>query len=350
MTFVRNDYLDWYIPRMRADDGAINLNASGVPSLGGEYAANLSGNPWASASEFEAALASWLDQPANEVVFTAGATGGTLLALLSLGRPGSTVLAESPLYEPMWRQAERLNPVQRFQRRPQDGWCLPLNELHERLHPNVSIVMITEPHNPSGVLAPREQVLELAEMAGQVGAHVLINEIYRGYSQTPSYHREADNIVVVSSLSKFVGAYWLRLGWLSAAPDLCKKLRQGHLNMGMGTLVAAMAGTRLLESIEPMAATARAQADTGRDIVHHWVEATPDISWTRPMGPGFGTLVLPGHVNDMAFAEHLHTNCGVLLVPGSCFGSPGTLRVSWIQAGERLREGLEIVASEITSF
>jgi aspartate/methionine/tyrosine aminotransferase len=349
MTFSRNDYLDWYIPRMRLGD-AINLHASGVESLGGEFAADLSGNPWESVGGFEAALGQWLGQPGEELVFTPGATGGTLLALLTLGRNGSTVLAESPIYEPMWRQAERLNPIQRFQRRPEDGWQLPLNELHERLHPNVSVVMITEPHNPSGVLAPREQVLELAKMAQDVGAYVLINEVYRGYSQTPSYHCEADNIVVVSSLSKFIGAYWMRLGWLSATAELCARLRQGHLNMGLGTLVASMAGMRLLDSIEPMADAARERSNAGREIVHKWVEATPDVTWSRPQGPAFGAISIPAQIDDLAFAEHLHEKCGVLVVPGHCFDIPATLRISWLQAGDRLQEGLDILGSEIASF
>ncbi len=349
MTFSRNDYLDWYIPRMRLGD-AINLHASGVESLGGEFAADLTGNPWESMGGFEAALGQWLGQPAEELLFTPGATGGTLLALLTLGRNGSTVLAESPIYEPMWRQAERLNPIQRFQRRPQDGWQLPLNELHERLHSNVSVVMITEPHNPSGVLAPREQVLDLAQMAQQVGAYVLINEVYRGYSQTPSYHLEADNIVIVSSLSKFIGAYWMRLGWISAARKVCERLRQGHLNMGLGTLVASMAGMRLLESIGPMAKSACDRSAAGRAVVQKWVESTPDVSWSKPDGPGFGAISIPGEIDDLAFAEHLHEKCGVLTVPGSCFDLPGILRISWLQAGDRLQEGLDILASEIASF
>lgn len=350
MTFDRNDYLDWYVPRMRAGDNAINLHSSGVEPLGPEFAAQLTGNPWESAAAFEDALGSWLGQPADEVIFTPGATGGTLLALLAMARNGTTILAESPLYEPMWRQAERLNPVRRFTRRPQNGWHLPLDELREQLSTDVSVVMITEPHNPSGILAPRDEVLELAEMASKVGALVLINEVYRGYSQTPSYHREADNITVVSSLSKFIGAYWMRLGWLSAAPAICERLRQAHLNMGLGTLVATMAGARLLQSIGPMAEASRQRSAKGRDVVHRWVEATPDVSWSRPMGPGFGALVLPEHIDDLAFAEHLHEECGVLVVPGHCFQAPGTLRIAWLQSGNRLQEGLDILAREIARF
>jgi len=68
------------------------------------------------------------------------------------------------------------------------------------------------------------------------------------------------------------------------------------------------------------------------------------------MGPGFGAISIPEEIDDLAFGEHLHDNCGVLAVPGSCFGVPRTLRVSWLQAGDRLQEGLDILATEINTF
>lgn len=350
MTFARADYLDWYIPRMRRGDAAINLHASGVASLDGRYMEGLSGNPWESVPALESGLAQTLGLPADELLFTPGATGGTLLALLTLGRPGSTVLAESPLYEPMWRQADRLNRLERFSRRPENGWRLPLNEVHERLHSAVSVVMITEPHNPSGVLSPRKDVLELADMAGEVGATLLINEVYRGYSDTPSYHGLARNILVVSSLSKYVGAYWMRLGWLSGSPDLIKLLRSGHLNLGMATLPAAMAGLKLLPDLPALGANARALATAGCRVVDDWIAQTPGLRWHCPMGPGFGAVELPPLVNDVTFAEHLHDTCGLLVVPGHCFDAPGTLRLSWLQCGDRLQEGLAIIARELPAF
>ncbi|MBW2278459.1 MAG: hypothetical protein JRF63_13280, partial [Deltaproteobacteria bacterium] len=44
--------------------------------------------------------------------------------------------------------------------------------------------------------------------------------------------------------------------------------------------------------------------------------------------------------NDVTLAEQLHDERDVLVVPGTWFGAPGTLRVSWLQAGDRLADGL----------
>ena len=51
--------------------------------------------------------------------------------------------------------------------------------------------------------------------------------------------------------------------------------------------------------------------------------------------------LLPDGFDDVALAERLHDDHGVLVVPGAWFGAPGTLRVSWLQVGDRLAEGLD---------
>jgi aspartate/methionine/tyrosine aminotransferase len=343
--FHENDYLSWYVPLVRGHGEAINLHASGAPAVPPsalELPAET--DPFESVRRFEEGLASLVGIPPRELLFTPGATGGTLLALLTFGRPGSAVVVERPIYEPMLRQAARLGPVRRLERGMEDGWRIPLDLARELVGDDTSVVMITEPHNPSGVLAPRAGVLELASIAAKRGAVLLVNEVYRMYTDAPSYHGLADNIVVVSSLSKLLGAYWARLGWLSAPAPVIEKLRRGHWNMGMPTTPGARAGLGFLEKAPELIAASRAALGAGVDAVDRWVAGTEGLSWTRPDGAGFGCVALPPWIDDVAFAERLHARRGVLLIPGSRFERPGTVRISWLQSGERLAEGLGIVA------
>jgi aspartate/methionine/tyrosine aminotransferase len=54
--------------------------------------------------------------------------------------------------------------------------------------------------------------------------------------------------------------------------------------------------------------------------------------------------------DDVAFAEALHDDRGVLVVPGTHFEVPGSLRLSWLQAGDRLEEGLSILAQALADL
>jgi aspartate/methionine/tyrosine aminotransferase len=340
MGFERNDYLGWYIPRMFGEP-AINLHSSGVPALTPADIEIPDVDPWQASTLFEEALASWLSIPADEVLFTPGATGGTLLALMTLTSPGDHVLVEKPVYEPMLRQALRLGEVQRFGRIP-TSWRLVLDEVASLMTERTSLVMITEPSNPSGTFLPREQVLALADMCASRSALLLVNEVYRGYSDAPSFHGESDSIVVVSSLSKLLGAYWARLGWVSARPGIVERLRAAHRNMSMPTAPGAACGLGVMRRADELRANALRLSASGVEAVDAWVESTPGLSWTRPEGPGFGCVHLPEDIDDdVGFAERLHGEQGVLVVPGTHFEVPGALRISWLQSGDHLVSGLE---------
>ena len=344
MDFWKDDYLAWYLDRMRRGDDSINLNSSGVRPVEVDLSTLPPGGMWEWPSAFEARLGRWLDIPAEEVVFTPGGTGGNLLALLSLAPRGARLVLESPMYEPMVRQAYRLNDVVRLQRRFEDGWRLPLDQARQLITHDTRIIVLCEPCNPPGVYSAREDILELAAMADEKGAYLLINEVYRGFSDQPSLHGAAKNIVVVSSLSKLVGAYQYRLGWLSARPSVAARLREAHRNMGIPTAPAAAFGLKVMEKAEGIRLEAAAAAAAGLPVVDRWVKATPGLDWIPSQGPGFGTVELPEGMDDLAFAERLHDEHGVFLVAGSLFELPGTLRIAWQQSGERLPEGLDIVA------
>lgn len=339
--YDENHYLSWYIPRVMAHDGSINLHSSGVPPVDFGTLRPPALDAWSVGPAFEAALARWLDVPPDELLYVPGATGGTLHALLSLVAPGEEIVVESPIYEPMLRQAERLAPVRRLMRRPDADWRFDLAEAEQAIGPKTRCILLTEPHNPSGRFAPREDVLALAEIAAARGAYLLVNEVYRGWSDRPSLHGAAPNLLVVSSLSKLLGAYALRLGWISGPSDVLERLRRCVMNTGRPSAPSAAAGLALLADAEPRIADARHRAALGTRV-DAWVRETPGVSWTAPDGPGFGWISLPEGVEDHAFVERLHRNHGVLVVPGSLWEAPGGVRLGWLQTDEEaLINGLE---------
>jgi aspartate/methionine/tyrosine aminotransferase len=351
MGFDVNNYLSWYIPRVYANDGAINLHASGMPALATRDLEIPDGAPFALIDSFEEKLAEWLGLSKKEVIFTHGATGGTLLVLLGLVPPGRELVVEAPVYEPLARQAERIHPVRRFSRKMDDRWQISLSEVEGLLSEKTGLVMITEPSNPSGTFVRREEILTLADLAARRGALLLINEVYRGFSNAASFHGERDNIVVVSSMTKLLGTYGLRLGWVSAPATVINRLRHGHRNMGMPAGPAAAAGIGVLKKADRIRAEALALSESGRETVEKWAAANPEIKWTRPDGPPFACIQLPGNAaDDVHFAETLQAEHGVLVVPGAFFEAPGTIRIGWLQSGSRLEQGLERLGAALKAL
>ncbi|MFH1132564.1 MAG: aminotransferase class I/II-fold pyridoxal phosphate-dependent enzyme [Pseudomonadota bacterium] len=347
MRFDENKYLSWYLPRISGDNPPINLHSSGVVGLDPKDFSIVLENPWELSEKFEAALSQWLSIPDDEIVFTPGATGGNLLALLALAPRQSEVIVESPIYEPMLRQTQRLCKTIRLVRSFKNNWRISLDEARRLINDNTALVMITEPNNPSAVFSPREDVLELANLSAKKNATLLINEVYRGFTERPSYHGAVDNIVVVNSLSKLFGTYWMRHGWLSAKTETIAKLKIAHLNMGMPTQPTASLGISVMANARALQEKAKQAAASGFSIVRKWIETTPGLSWCEPHGIGFGCIKLPQGIDDVSFAEKLFEKQNVLIVPGKKFEAPGTFRLSWLQAGADLEEGLKRISAEL---
>ncbi len=342
LKFDTNNYLSWYIPRVMSGDDAINLHSSGVPMvLPSELDIDdMVGNPFETTTRLERELAAWLGIEPGEIVFTPGATGGTLLALLTLAEPDGNIVVEKPIYEPMLRQAAALGEIRRIERRFEDRWRLPLEDARRLIDDKTSVVMITEPHNPSSILSPRDDIEKLASLAAEHGAILLVNEVYGQFCEAPSCHGLAKNVVVVSSLSKLTGAYWARVGWLSSSKDLSARFRTAHWNMGIPAAPAAQAGLAFMKDIDRFRDRAIGLSASGLKEVREMIANTPSLSWHEPDAAGFACIKLPAEIDDLELVKRLHENHGVLVIPGGCFETPGTVRLSWIQTGDRLSEGL----------
>ena len=113
-----------------------------------------------------------------------------------------------------------------------------------------------------------------------------------------------------------------------------------YQNMGMPSAPTAQAGLAFLKDIDRFRKRAIELSRSGLKEVREMIANTPSLSWHEPDSAGFACIKLPAGIDDLKFVMRLHEDHGVLIVPGGCFETPGTVRLSWIQAGDRLSEGL----------
>ena len=108
--------------------------------------------------------------------------------------------------------------VKRFQRRFEDGWRVSAAEVERNLSRHTRLIVITNFHNPSGVLTDNQILKEVGELATRSNARVLVDEVYLGDAFWPSRLQTAfhlgDHFVVTSSLTKAYGLSGLRCGWI----------------------------------------------------------------------------------------------------------------------------------------
>jgi aspartate/methionine/tyrosine aminotransferase len=108
---------------------------------------------------------------------------------------------------------------------------------------------------------------------------------------------------------------------------------------------------RAIENGDLLLEPRRRQAARNREIVAAWMDAHRDhVEWVRPVG---GVCAFP-RLNDIAdeisFCRHLAEAERVLLVPGTCFGCAGHVRLGFGGSTPNLEEGLRRLARALSGY
>ena len=162
------------------------------------------------------------------VVAAAGTSMANHLAMATLIDPGDEVLIEQPTYELLTSTLLYLGAaVKHFARTEESGYALDPAQVRRAITRKTKLIVLTNLHNPSSVLASETALREVGGLARSVGARVLVDEVYLDavYTNTPkpAYHLGPE-FIVTSSLTKVYGLSGLRCGWILADPDLARAM------------------------------------------------------------------------------------------------------------------------------
>jgi aspartate/methionine/tyrosine aminotransferase len=227
-----SDYMVWAKTRSRA---RFNLATSGVlnypiSELGVTLEdLELSGPSWYGYEPLQNALAAKSQVTPDNVVAANGTSQANHLAMAVLLAPGDEVLIEQPVYDPVLALARHLGArVKRFHRRLEDGFRIDPREIERSVSRRTRLIVITNLHNPSSALTDKETLVEIQGIAREVGARVLVDEVYLEalFDGSPSAFHLGREFIVTSSLTKAYGLSGLRCGWILAEPELAESMRR----------------------------------------------------------------------------------------------------------------------------
>lgn len=200
-----------------------NENALGSTTAAGHY--NRYPDPYQSA--IKARLAPLKGVRANQIFLGNGSDEPIDLLIRAFCRPGiDSVLLTPPTYG-MYEVSAHINdvPIRRVPLTP--DFHLDVANVLAALTPEVKIVWLCSPNNPSGNLLRRDAIRSVIEAA--TSALVVVDEAYIDFSGEPSWTTELDrypNLVVLQTFSKAWGLAALRLGMCFGSEELIRILNK----------------------------------------------------------------------------------------------------------------------------
>jgi len=285
-------------------------------------------------------------KPEN-ILTAGGAIGANFLVFYTLVEPGDTVISIFPAYQQLYSVAKSFGANAKLLKlREENNWLPDINELSELIDNKTKLIVLINPHNPTGSLINEKLLKEICTIAEDAGAYVLCDEAYRGLyinpdDYVPSIVDLSSKAIATGSFSKAFSLTGLRLGWIAAGEEIIEecKLRKDYTAISNGLIDEALAALAI-KNVDKIYKRNLQIIRTNYKILSQWIENEPLISWVPPKA---GSIAFPRYNLKMpseTLCIRLIKEKGTLLVPGSCFGMEGYLRISYGCKTETLKEGL----------
>jgi len=301
-----------------------------------------------------------LDYVPEQILVSSGAKQSCYNACLALLDPGDEAIIPAPYwvsYPDMVRLADA-EPVT-VQAPAQRGFRISPEQLAAAITPKTRLVIFNSPCNPTGGVYSRADWLALgAVLREHPRIVILTDDIYEHIYWAPApftSFAEAcpelyERTITVNGMSKGYAMSGWRIGYAAGPANVIKAMTsiQSQCTTSACTISQAAARTALSGDQRGVVAMC-AEFKRRHDFVLERMRSIPGFD----VVPALGTFYLFPNVeaamrakcaaSDVELCEQLLEATGVALVPGSAFGAPGHLRMSFAAALETLDDALERV-------
>ncbi|PIC64768.1 LL-diaminopimelate aminotransferase [Sporosarcina sp. P13] len=289
--------------------------------------------------------------PQTEVLQTMGSQEGLVHLPLAFCDPGDYVLTTNPAYVAYDAGIKLAGAVPYYMPLLAENGFLPnLNEVPEEVAENTKLLILNLPGNPVPAMPNEEFFKEVVAFAKKYEIIVLHDAAYSEYYFTGD--RPASFLTTpgakevgmeINSLSKSFSLAGARIAYFVGNAEMIKVLKELKSNLDYGTFGPIQeAAAVALDNGEEITDRLRAEFSKRH---HALMDGLASLGWeTTPSEGGmFVWAKYPFDMDDKAFVFEAIKQVGVVMVPGSIFGTAGEgyVRLALVQKVELIEQAIK---------
>ncbi|MBD8025195.1 pyridoxal phosphate-dependent aminotransferase [Ureibacillus sp. Re31] len=246
----------------------------------------------------------------------------------------------------------------------EQNYKITASQLRETITDKTKAVIINSPSNPSGMVYTREELAEIAAVAVEKDILIVSDEIYEKLLYNGLEHFSIAQVseevksrtIVINGVAKSHSMTGWRIGYaagnaqiINSMADLASHSTSNPTTTSQHATIEAYNGSQ--DSVEEMRRAFEARLET----IYPKLNAIPGFRVVKPQGAFY---FLPdvseaaektGYKSVDDFATALLTEANVAVVPGSGFGVPTTIRLSYATSLELLEEAVRRIDQFVKS-
>jgi aspartate/methionine/tyrosine aminotransferase len=282
--------------------------------------------------------------------------------MLAVAGQGDKVVIPAP-YWPSYPDMAKLcgaKPVI-LTTRAKDGYLLQPQTLQQALqqHPETKLLVLCHPSNPTGSVYSKTQLEELVTVLNKFPqVFVLADEIYERLVYDGTEHVSMASLlpertILINGFSKAYAMTGLRLGYAAAPSPIAKAIAtiQSQLTSCASSVAQAAGVAALTQVDEQQLQVLYDELQIKRDYVLSELAQIPGVHVAVPPKGAF--YVMPSieaycnknNKDDVVLCKELLERHQLALVPGSSFGAPNTVRISYATSLSELKIAMRKLAT-----
>jgi aspartate aminotransferase len=306
-----------------------------------------------------------LEFEANQIFVSNGAKQSLFNLLVSLLNPGDEVIVCAPYwvsYPDMIKIADG-EPVI-LACTVETGFKITPRQLENSITEHTRLLILNSPSNPTGKVYSAAEYRALAEVLSEYPkVMVVCDDIYEHiYWGDEPFHtllnvcpELTDRTVIINGVSKAYAMTGWRIGYAAGPKDIITEMRkvQGQSTSGACSISQA-AAVAALEGPQACIAQMRAEYKHRYAWLLEALNGIEGVECAESDGafyafPSFKAVIdgMDDIRDDVELAAWMLEHAGVAMVPGTAFGAPGHLRLSYATSMENLQECVRRIRSAL---
>lgn len=237
-------------------------------------------------------------------------------------------------------------------------------QIKEAITEKTRAIIINSPSNPTGMIYSEQELQEIADVGKEADILIISDEIYEKLIYGDAKHRSIaelssdskERTIVINGVSKSHSMTGWRIGYaagnkqiINAMTDLASHSTSNPVTTSQFAAIEAYNGPQ--DAVEEM----RKAFESRLETIFPKVAAIPGFTLIKPQGAFYllpdvlEASVKTGYSSVDTFVEALLTEAKVAVIPGSGFGSPTTIRLSYATSLELLEEAVSRIDSFVRS-
>ncbi len=303
----------------------------------------------AAAAQIKSSLG--LDYNPGQIIVGNGAKQVLATAIMACCNPGDEVIIPAPYWVSYPEMAKMAGAKPVFIPLEAPTFDLDLTAVEKAITPRTRAIIVNSPSNPTGRVYSENALAGLARLAKKHQIWIITDEVYDFLVYGDNQHISIATIdpeiqkqtLVVNAVSKKYSMTGWRIGWGAGPKELIGAMGriQGHYTSNPNSIAQKAALEALSGDQSSVEIMVRAFAERCKFIVKR-LEKMPGLQLQKPQG-AFYVFPYIGDIeqDDFSFCRDLLEEQGVALVPGSAFGAPGYVRISFATSLEEIAEGMD---------